>query len=163
MSKFYPVSVLLALALFAVAISMAGGVFGMFISIPSLVVVLVTSFVLSLASSNPAQLGRHFAIGFRSGPQDTADLKRALAYFDALGRYLIVSGLVGTTIGAISILGTLNDVETIGRGTALALTTLFYGVLLWMLIVVPFRTGLRNKLAEVAVDRTHCGQAEAES
>ena len=152
MNKFYPVSVILVLAIFAGAIVTAGGVFGMFISIPSLVVVLLTSFVLSLASSKPAQLGRHFSIGFRSGPQDAADLKKALAYFDALGRYLLVSGLIGTTIGAISILGALNEVETIGRGTALALTTIFYGAILWMLVVVPFRTGLRNKLAEVGAE-----------
>jgi flagellar motor component MotA len=148
MSRFYPVSVVLTLAVFVAGALLAGGQIGFFLSGPSLAVVLIASLFLSLSSSSPAEIGRHFAVGFKRGEQDPAELERALFYFDALGRYLVVSGLIGTVIGAIAILGNPGDVTTLGRGTALALTTLLYGALLWLTVVVPFRTGIRNKLSE---------------
>mgnify|MGYP006265935887 CR=1 FL=1 len=153
MTKFYPVAVILFLLICVAAIVMAGGRLAYFLSIPSLLVVVVSALVMSLANFRLGEIGRAFALAFRSSGSraaaDRGELEKALAFFDALLRYLLIAGLVGTMIGTITMLGNLGNVERIGRGSALALTTIFYALLLWVLVVVPGRTGIRQKLAEL--------------
>jgi len=141
----------------------AGGRLAYFASVPSLLVVVVSALVMSLANFRPGEIRRAFALAFRSSGGRSAggaevagtaaaergELEKALAFFDALLRYLLIAGLVGTMIGTITMLGNLGNVERIGRGTALALTTILYALLLWVILVVPGRTGIRQRLAEL--------------
>jgi flagellar motor component MotA len=149
MTKFYPIAFILFLAICAAAVVMSGGQLAFIVSIPSLLLVVVTAIVLSLGNFSVGEIGRCFRLAFRRSPAQRDELHNALAFFDALMRYLLVSGFVGTLIGSIAILGNLGDHTALGRGTALALTTVLYALILWVGIVVPFRTGVRRKLAEL--------------
>jgi flagellar motor component MotA len=149
MTRFYPIAFVLFLAICAAAVVMSGGRVAFIISIPSLLVVVVTAVVLSLGNFSVGEIGRCFRVAFRRSPAQRAELHNALAFFDALVRYLLVSGFIGTLIGSMAMLGNLTDQSALGRGTALALTTILYALILWVGVVVPFRTGVRRKLTEL--------------
>lgn len=53
-----------------------------------------------------------------------------ILFFEQLSRYAPGFGLLGTVIGLIQLLASLNTPETLGQGMSLALVTTFYGILL---------------------------------
>ena len=46
-------------------------------------------------------------------------------------------------------MGDLSDKSQFGPALALALITALYGILLFNIVVVPFRTALKNRLADL--------------
>jgi flagellar motor component MotA len=150
MNRFYPFAVVITIAVFVVTVLATGATFTHFLSLPALIVVVVPTLAMSLANFSLAGLGRCFSIGFRKGPADRSALLAAKAYFEAVGRYLVVSGALGLLIGVIVLLAYLGgDPSVIGAGTAVALLTVLYAVLLYILVPVPFGVGIRRKLAEI--------------
>lgn len=145
MTRFYPVSLVLFIGLCAAGIAMAGGRIDVFLSWPALVIVVAISFVLSLAGFSLPQIAAAFRTAYAESATDD-QLASADAYFTALGRYLIGSGLVGTLIGAITLLSNLRDPATMGAGTALALATLLYGLMLWLALALPFQAAIRRRI-----------------
>ncbi|MDQ7793174.1 MAG: motility protein A [bacterium] len=63
--------------------------------------------------------------------------------FEAMGSLSPSFGLVGTLIGLIKMLRTLDDPSTIGPGMSVALLTTFYGALFAFLICIPLAGKLR--------------------
>jgi flagellar motor component MotA len=116
---------------------------------PSFVMVLVTALILALGNFRVAEMGGYFSMGMRRDRVSRREALDALAFFDALGRYVITSGILGTLIGAIVMLANLGDVTRLGSGAALALITILYALIILIGVVVPFRTGVRRKLAEL--------------
>ena len=57
--------------------------------------------------------------------------------FKAMGAYAPALGMIGTLIGLIQMLSTLEDPSQIGSGMAVALVTTFYGAMLANLIFLP--------------------------
>ena len=60
-------------------------------------------------------------------------------------------GLIGTLIGLVQMLGSLDDPSTIGPAMAVALLTTFYGVLLATLVFSPLASKLERNAAEEAL------------
>jgi len=150
MTRFYPVAVVLLIAIFAVAILATGGTLLLFISTEALLLVLAPSLVLALGTHNLREIGRCFAIGFPGSVPDRHDLEVAEAFFRALGRYLTGSGVAGFLLGAIVMLANLyGDASTIGTGTAVALLTVFYAILLVIAVPVPYLAGIRRRQADL--------------
>jgi len=65
--------------------------------------------------------------------------------FEAMGTYSPAFGMIGTLIGLINMLKTLEDPTNIGTGMAIALVTTFYGAVLANLILLPIAGKLRNR------------------
>ncbi len=65
--------------------------------------------------------------------------------FTAMGTYSPAFGMIGTLIGLIKMLRTLDDPTQIGTGMALALVTTLYGVLLANLIFLPIAGKLKER------------------
>ena len=65
--------------------------------------------------------------------------------FEAMGTYSPAFGMIGTLIGLINMLKTLDDPSTIGSGMAIALVTTFYGATMANLILLPIAGKLRNR------------------
>ena len=61
----------------------------------------------------------------------------------AMGNYAPALGMIGTVIGLVAMLSTMNDPSTIGPAMAVALITTFYGALLANLIFNPMAGKLR--------------------
>lgn len=149
MNKTYPIWALLFLAFCASGIVMAGGSLLWFMNVPSLVVVVGISFVLLLSNYSLPAMGRCFAVAYGDAPRERRDLEDGLAFFEAMQVYLLVAGVVGFLLGLITMLTSLTDAERIGSGTALALMTVLYGLILYIGLVVPFKTGVKRKLAKL--------------
>jgi len=64
--------------------------------------------------------------------------------FAALGAYAPAFGMIGTLIGLISMLKSLDDPANIGQGMAVALITTFYGSLIANLVFLPIAGKLKN-------------------
>ena len=65
--------------------------------------------------------------------------------FNTLGAYAPAFGMIGTLIGLINMLQTLDDPSTIGPSMSVALITTFYGSVLGNLVYLPMATKLKNK------------------
>ncbi len=65
--------------------------------------------------------------------------------FDALGMYAPAFGMIGTLVGLIAMLQSLDDPSNIGGGMAVALITTFYGALFSNLIFLPLAKKLQSK------------------
>ena len=147
MKKTYFPMVAAALALWGFGVWVDRSSLLMYMDVPSLVVVVCPAFFLSLGVFGLREMGRAFTAGWRDGLSET-ELRKALAYFDALQQYLIISGVIGTLIGVTTILGQYGDSGSVGKGMALSLLTVLYSLVFMMVIVIPFRSGIRKRLAE---------------
>lgn len=65
--------------------------------------------------------------------------------FEAMGTFAPAFGMIGTLIGLINMLKTLDDPTQIGAGMAIALITTFYGAVLANLILLPIAGKLKNR------------------
>jgi chemotaxis protein MotA len=65
-----------------------------------------------------------------------------------MGKYAPAFGMIGTLIGLIQMLRSLNDPSQIGAGMAVALITTFYGALLANLVFVPMAGKLKERTEE---------------
>ena len=154
MRRFYLVSAAVVLGLTAAG-AITGGGLEYFLSVPSLIVVIVPPLILSVAHFSVREIRSAYSVAFLEGvPRDTAarraELKRAATYHRTLGIYLIVSGILGTLLGLIVLLANLtNDIETVGAGFSVSLVTVFYSVVLVLVFVVPFRAAIARQLADL--------------
>ncbi|MFC1477110.1 MotA/TolQ/ExbB proton channel family protein [candidate division KSB1 bacterium] len=148
MKMYSPIYFFAAVFIIVFTIYAAGGSYGLFINPPSLFITVILSGILLLGAFSPIEIFSYFAAAFRKKTDDTKTIKHALNFFDTLQRYLLFSAFVGVIVGIISMLVNLEDPEALGPGTAVCLLTLFYSLTLILIIVAPFRAGLKKRLIE---------------
>lgn len=68
--------------------------------------------------------------------------------FTTLGTFAPAMGMIGTLIGLVQMLQTMDDPSTIGPAMAVALLTTFYGSVMANIVCLPIAGKLRNKSAE---------------
>ena len=73
--------------------------------------------------------------------------KTGQGIFTSLGTYAPAFGMIGTLIGLVKMLGSLDDPSTIGPSMAIALITTFYGAVLGNLVYLPMAGKLKSKSA----------------
>ncbi|NOZ08260.1 MAG: motility protein A [FCB group bacterium] len=71
--------------------------------------------------------------------------KNGQKIFTSLGTYAPAFGMIGTLIGLISMLKSLDNPSNIGEGMAVALITTFYGSLVANLVFLPIAGKLKNR------------------
>jgi len=74
--------------------------------------------------------------------------RRRQQLFLAMAKYAPGFGMIGTLIGLISMLKTMDDPSTIGPSMAVALTTTFYGALMANLVFMPIAGKLKARTAD---------------
>lgn len=72
---------------------------------------------------------------------------------DTIGALAPAFGMIGTLIGLIAMLKTLNDPSTIGASMAVALITTFYGAIIANMIMIPLSTKLEVRQKEETLMR----------
>jgi chemotaxis protein MotA len=65
--------------------------------------------------------------------------------FTTLGTFAPALGMIGTLIGLVQMLQTMNDPSTIGPAMAVALLTTFYGAILANVLCLPIAGKLKNR------------------
>lgn len=68
--------------------------------------------------------------------------------FTTLGTFAPAMGMIGTLIGLVQMLQTMDDPSTIGPAMAVALLTTFYGSILANIVCLPIAGKLKNKSSE---------------
>jgi len=76
------------------------------------------------------------------------------AIFDTLGRYAPAFGMIGTLIGLVAMLSSLDDPTGIGAGLAIALLTTLYGALIANALALPLADRLGRRSAEEVLYKT---------
>lgn len=74
--------------------------------------------------------------------------KEGQSIFETMGTFAPAFGMIGTLIGLINMLRTLDDPSTIGPSMAVALITTFYGSLLANLVFLPIANKLKLRSKE---------------
>ncbi len=149
MRKMYFVGVVLFIAFIIGAVITSGGTIGSILNIPSFLLVAGCTLVLSLMNFNLGEIGRCFSVGFKKKDVPSEDLKKGYIFFRSMQLYFLLSGLLGTIIGAIAMLTNLKDHSAIGWGAALSIITILYGLIFSMGITIPFMTGIKRRLIEI--------------
>jgi flagellar motor component MotA len=147
MKKVYPVSIVVFVGMVVAGIVLAGSSLGVFISLGSFIIVVGLPAAVIFATHSPGEVGRAFAAPSRS--DSPAELKASAVFFSAMQRYLLWSGFLATMIGVITLLAYLGETASVGRGAALALLTVFYSVVLNLVVALPFRHAAEKRLAEL--------------
>ena len=70
------------------------------------------------------------------------------AIFDNVGKYAPAFGMIGTLIGLVKMLQSMEDPSKIGAGMAIALLTTLYGALMANLVALPLSEKLTRRSAE---------------
>ena len=73
--------------------------------------------------------------------------------FDALGKYAPAFGMIGTLIGLIAMLQSLEDPTAIGAGMAVALITTFYGAFVANLMFIPMAGKLTKRSTDEVLQK----------
>jgi chemotaxis protein MotA len=79
--------------------------------------------------------------------------RRGQQLFLAMAKYSPGFGMIGTLIGLISMLKSMDDPTTIGPSMAVALITTFYGALMANLVFMPIAGKLKARTADEALMR----------
>jgi chemotaxis protein MotA len=69
----------------------------------------------------------------------------SIAVFDAVGSYAPAMGMLGTLIGLVQMLQSLDDPSALGPAMAVALLTTFYGAFLAHMVAIPIANKLRSR------------------
>ncbi len=129
-----------------------------FFDVPSVLIVVGGTIGLMLFSfplQNNLSASRYFRYVFippKPGPDNSkviGELEIGIFYFEKMKSYAQASGWVGTLIGLILILGSMEDPAAIGPSVAVALRTAFYGILIAYWICLPISTKLQFRLDEL--------------
>jgi chemotaxis protein MotA len=72
----------------------------------------------------------------------------------AMGSYAPALGMIGTLIGLVQMLQTMDDPSTIGPAMAIALLTTLYGALTANLLCIPMAGKLKNRSQEEILNKT---------
>ncbi|MDY0164750.1 motility protein A [Desulfobotulus sp.] len=80
--------------------------------------------------------------------------KSGVTMFLAMGAYAPAFGMIGTLIGLVQMLATLDDPATIGPKMAVAMITTFYGAVMANLMFLPMADKLKIRSAEEIMNMT---------
>jgi flagellar motor component MotA len=124
------------IAVFCLAIAQAMDVFSL-LDLPSVFIVVGGALTLLLIAFPLSDWGE--AIGFVfSGKKELPKVKslKLSRIYAVAGEFFIYSGVVGTFIGFVLMLMTMDDPSTIGPKLAVALITMYYGITLYLLTLL---------------------------
>lgn len=152
MNRYYFVAAALVVGVLTLGVVFAAARLGAFLDFPCLIMVVVPPALLSLAAFPPRVVGRSFRVAFARQQAAEADLRQAIVVFRFVERSLLVSGFIGALVGIVAILSQLREVEVqkLGQGFALLLITVFYALVIVLIVAVPFRAAVERRLAEKA-------------
>lgn len=129
----------------AILISPSASIMG-FVDYPSIVlcVGIVAGFL--LVSHGVAATGRGLVVALGGTSRNMADIRLAIDVCDAATQASVLSGVIGSLIGLVIMLGNMSDPSAIGPGMAVSLLTVLYAaVLACMFIAGRFRIVLAGR------------------
>ncbi len=118
-----------------VAIGVNGHSLLSFFDLPSLILVVGMTLCGTFASHSPKTVLQAFNMAL-SDHQSDADPGKEAVFHDA-SRFAAASGVLGSLIGVVKMLQVLDDPSALGPAMAVALLTMFYGLILSQFVFLP--------------------------
>lgn len=146
MKKTYFVNLILLLAVVSFGIWLGGAGFGPYIDPPSLIIITLPVFFVLSSSYGYGDIFRAFSRPFASNCS-REDLLHAENIFRTMRRVMWIAAGIGFFLGNIAMLAML-ILENYFSGFAVAVLVLFYALILDMIVIMPYMTGIRRKLIE---------------
>lgn len=143
-----PFAISLVFVLFVIFIAGGGQMPLALVDIPSLIIALVAPVVVTVVTFGWTKTREAFSVPFALDA-DRESLAAARAFFASLGRYLIGFTVFAVITGTILMLANVSGDNTvmIGRNLAVALLSIFYGILGAIFFVFPWLTAIDERLA----------------
>lgn len=148
---------LLALGAVAATVLAAEGAGGLrpFVNLEALAVVLIGTLAIVGASYPLGGLARAIGQAMRAEPDSGYERWRSAAILATGARAAATSGLLGTALGIILLLSSVDDVSAIPRRLALALTSGLFGLFLAEFVLAPMARRCRGPASGPSGDATH--------
>jgi flagellar motor component MotA len=124
---------------------LTGGVVSAFIDTPSALIVFLPTLFLTLMTHGVGDVFRAIVQGLGSSDISDDDKARGKAIFKVMAIYTLGTGIIGTTIGLISVLQNLDDPSSLGQWVATAMIPLFYANVSIVCILLPLRSSIANR------------------
>ena len=126
-----------------VLIVVAMGDVSAFIDVPSLLIVVggTLGMLIFGRSGIPNMISAAF-----SGDATNEELTAAAKGWRMARSYTLVSGVIGTFIGGVIMLKNMDDPAALGPGTALAILTILYSLLLSYGVYLPLQSRLEDRI-----------------
>ena len=122
---------------------MNGGSLAYFIDTPSVIIVVGLTAGISLQSGVPLMkvIQSFFGVSFQGD-----DLSEVVQAWKQVRTYVMVSGLVSTLLGMMTLFQALSVYDSFFPGTATALVTTFYAAILSYVVFLPIQHRLERQL-----------------
>ncbi len=135
----YLIGILIFLVFLVVLGLISGGTLLIFVDFPSLVVILTLTIPILLASGLFQDMVNGFKqMGKKENSYSMIELKRILQACKLTIRARLMSGIIGTIVGTISLLSNLTKPEMIGPSLAVAILTVFYSIV-FTFVILPIQ------------------------
>lgn len=138
----------LGLAVIAGIIFWSGGWFIGYVDFPSLVLIIFLPFAVGFMSHGPSTMARAIKLAFAGDRAGIAELKKAKACIQAIGRYAMTSGIVGFFLGLIATFKNVSNPGIIGANLAVTLVSALYATLLVLFFAQPLAARLEDMIIE---------------
>ena len=129
------VCTIMFVAILIAAMGFNGSAMLSFLDIPSLILVVGMTLCGTFALHTPQTVIGAFNMALSDGQSDEDPNKEAV--FQDAARFAAASGVLGSVIGVVKMLGALEDPSALGPAMAVALLTMFYGLLLSQFVFLP--------------------------
>lgn len=152
MKKYFYIPFLMAFSIILLGVFFADASFLIIFDPASLLIVVGITFLLLLTHYTPAEIVTNFKLAMKSGKSSQQELKQALNFFQTMQKLIIVSGIIGTTLGSMIILdylkkwNVLERVPNFGSGFSASILTIFYALILSAFVTVPFVGAIKKKI-----------------
>ena len=152
MKKSYLIFLVLSIGMLVVAVVFAGANIGLFVNLPALIVVVFLPCFIVIGVFGFQAFLRSFRLAYIGNDATKEELVTGAAIFSLLGKSLLLTGLITSMIGLITILGNLQTAQEIGKVLAIALITLLYSLILIFLVALPHKHAFDRCIAAAAED-----------
>jgi flagellar motor component MotA len=123
-----------------------GGTVAMFIDLPSILIVFGITTLFTFAHHSVGSTSKAFAAALKNEAVPAVEGRQYIRVLSTARVLASASGVVGTLIGMVNMLASMDDPTAIGPAMAVALLTLLYGVILAELFIGPLINRLRTRV-----------------
>ena len=134
------------------AMVFAGANIGLFVNLPALIVVVFLPCFNVIGVFGFRAFLRSFRLAYIGNGATKEELATGAAIFSLLSKSLLLTGLITSIIGLITILGNLQTTQGMGKVLAIALLTIFYSLILMFLVALPYKHAFDRCIAAAAED-----------
>jgi len=149
MKKFYIFGFLFVITVFIMAIQKSSTIL-LFIDVISFLFTVIFSIILMRGIYSFREMLSYFSIAFRNNSTDKKEINDGITFFNTLQSILIFAGIITFIVGMVCFIASFEEPEAIGAALATAILAVLYSLGIIMIVVIPFRAGLKRMLNSVS-------------